>query len=435
MQPRDAYVPGGNNLPQRRCRWEGCQIVLPIQELGSHELSCECRRVPCSLGCNEAVPVRALMEHAFTSCRKAKSLCWQGCGMQVERAELSQHLENVCTKTLVVCPVPGCNSRTQRQDMPRHMATALLEHARLTNSKIVELESRLLHLETQLTQNKIFINQQEEAIRRQEAQLALSNSSNSSLITTTRGLNEDFLSSSIVSSSPSLNGLHFGNGSSLPALPSHSSIDSFHTSSMAGVSSTGSNGINGNKFSGSADGSGAGTVSSGIITGAEGSNGNNFIASQVCGASVNALAGSLPSVAPGNINNNSSGNAIAASVSAVSLLDAERHEDFSLLDNISESDGPIDAQDIPSGSRLHLMSGRRFSVNSTGTEQLSADTTTGIDFSRLAQEQGVEVLVATLLLHTTDARAQERGCRVLRDLAANGMSWIKLNWLHKTILV
>ena len=160
------------------CKWEGCPVALPKHDIIDHAVVCEFRKIPCSLGCGLSVPLRSMTEHAFTSCMNAKILCWQGCGAQIERGHIQRHIDSECGKTIISCPLAGCNTRISRDDLVRHLNSAIYDHTMITVSKIVELENRIQQLEGRLADGARTISQQADTLRRQEQQLTLQNSRN-----------------------------------------------------------------------------------------------------------------------------------------------------------------------------------------------------------------------------------------------------------------
>ena len=75
------------------CPHKGCGMVLPYNQLESHELTCPFRRVICE-HCNTELTISQLESH-LSECPKLPITCEQ-CREQLERENLKDHLLNQC---------------------------------------------------------------------------------------------------------------------------------------------------------------------------------------------------------------------------------------------------------------------------------------------------------------------------------------------------
>jgi len=70
------------------------------------------------------------MDKHFSVCPKILVFCEQGCGFEVERIELENHVKSECINTLVECMLAlhGCSRKYKRAEELAHYEEAKLEH-------------------------------------------------------------------------------------------------------------------------------------------------------------------------------------------------------------------------------------------------------------------------------------------------------------------
>lgn len=114
-------IPVFCNNRQAGCNWEGT-----FKEHFTHQEECEFAQgeLVCEF-CKILLEKQNEQSH-YGICQKFVTPCPAGCGIEMPREKIQEHLDNVCSKNEIECPFKecGCMFRSKRADMPKHLREA-----------------------------------------------------------------------------------------------------------------------------------------------------------------------------------------------------------------------------------------------------------------------------------------------------------------------
>jgi TNF receptor-associated factor 4 len=121
------------------CPNAGCIVCLPRRLVATHARSeCTRRPLPCRY-CGLDVAKTELGAHE-AGCLQAPVACPHGCGAQLLKRQAVAH-DQTCPLAPAACPCLGCGCVVPRRDLPAHLATFAVEHARAVASELGELKA------------------------------------------------------------------------------------------------------------------------------------------------------------------------------------------------------------------------------------------------------------------------------------------------------
>ncbi len=117
------------------CRRPGCGHTAERHEVRYHEQQvCEFRTVACPhVGCKMQKAAGAMHKHT-KRCTHAAVACQNACGKLYTRRDMTQHLEE-CPRQPVPCIIPGCGMQVERGAMHEHLRDEARRHALLQDSQ------------------------------------------------------------------------------------------------------------------------------------------------------------------------------------------------------------------------------------------------------------------------------------------------------------
>ena len=132
------------------CLNDDCFDSIVKAELESHLKTCPRREHECPI-CKESGPYEDMVSEHPDVCLEATIACPNKCGDEVLRRQLEAHLSS-CPREVVPCGFAkaGCDVRVLRQNLQRHMTSAIDRHQLLAMGKIANLERIVHEAETQL---------------------------------------------------------------------------------------------------------------------------------------------------------------------------------------------------------------------------------------------------------------------------------------------
>lgn len=139
-------------LEVRGCGWTG-----PLRELSGHWDQCVKRKLECPLNCKQVIAqdtipthmqrycpnrtvtcqfcsktlqARVIPNHEANVCAEAPTTCPNGCGYQVPKKSLANHLQSECSHVGVPCPFKefGCEGSVKRGEVELHLSTSCPQH-------------------------------------------------------------------------------------------------------------------------------------------------------------------------------------------------------------------------------------------------------------------------------------------------------------------
>lgn len=110
------------------CNNMSCEVKLCREDLKEHLINCDYRMTNCE-DCNEEVAYILLNFHN-NDCSKAKIICPQNCGTNIERWDLENHKKNSCYLSNIECIYSsyGCQIKTQRKNIEEHYSINMENH-------------------------------------------------------------------------------------------------------------------------------------------------------------------------------------------------------------------------------------------------------------------------------------------------------------------
>ncbi|KAM7427022.1 hypothetical protein ABFA07_021782 [Porites harrisoni] len=169
-----------------KCPSDSCEWTGELREKENHLASCPWKIVSCANeNCGENVTRKDLTEHVANMCvwRILRCLhcaehhpqcqmqahlencigfltaCPNNCGIKIASYKVSDHVNNTCPLTEVLCPYNwlGCISKVQRKELESHLQCGTKNHLDLNCSKLNDThgEVRKLEIEVGELQNKI----------------------------------------------------------------------------------------------------------------------------------------------------------------------------------------------------------------------------------------------------------------------------------------
>jgi len=120
------------------CMFANCKECYLRSEKTVHESACEWRLIECE-HCKSLVAFVEMQKH-YEVCPKIRVICWQDCGISIERCELENHVKNNCRNTLVECflAVHGCSKKYRRFDELAHYEESKLEHYSVISKSLTQ---------------------------------------------------------------------------------------------------------------------------------------------------------------------------------------------------------------------------------------------------------------------------------------------------------
>eukprot|EP00301_Raphidiophrys_heterophryoidea_P010241 c15313_g1_i1.p1 GENE.c15313_g1_i1~~c15313_g1_i1.p1 ORF type:complete len:526 (-),score=136.11 c15313_g1_i1:154-1731(-) len=127
-----------------QCAHAGCprnqQGSLKRMELAAHTAQCEWRLVECPHSCGaRRMPAKDVQRHVDSTCPNMRIPCSLGCGQAVMRAQMRSHHDTVCSMFVIGCCVERCEFRSARGASAvwdKHMQDAAANHVVLAPSNI-----------------------------------------------------------------------------------------------------------------------------------------------------------------------------------------------------------------------------------------------------------------------------------------------------------
>lgn len=133
--------------PLKGCKFQEvkcsfCNNPFQRRKIESHELECPRRIVTCEY-CHFKCPQEELEKH-WEDCGLYPIDCPKGCGENMIRGRLNEHIEKECSLTTIDCQFAyaGCTVRKLRKDMDDHLKESLKKHLSLLQKKYSKLEKQ-----------------------------------------------------------------------------------------------------------------------------------------------------------------------------------------------------------------------------------------------------------------------------------------------------
>ena len=130
----------GCEFQQLKCSF--CSSPFQRRQIENHELECPRRIVICEY-CHFKCPQEELAKH-WQDCGFYPVDCPKGCGANMLRVRLTQHIEKQCSLTIVDCEFAyaGCMVQKFRKDMNDHLKESMKEHLSMLKNKYSKLEKQ-----------------------------------------------------------------------------------------------------------------------------------------------------------------------------------------------------------------------------------------------------------------------------------------------------
>ena len=130
----------------------GCDKLFRKYLLPNHEISCSFRVILCRI-CDISMPFHELSQHEATVCSGAVTKCPKGCGKQIIRKDLSDHVQSDCELAQIDCLFRphGCLAAVVRRDADQHQLSAAHIHNQLVSDTVLKLKREVE------TKNKVVI--------------------------------------------------------------------------------------------------------------------------------------------------------------------------------------------------------------------------------------------------------------------------------------
>ena len=150
-------------IDQEICPNEGCELILKTENINSHLLQCDYRKIICEK-CEESILFKNKNAHN-KECAKEKIIC-QKCGISILREEMENHLKDTCTEIEIDCDFLffGCKDKFLRKNRTQHYihASQIISHDKmiinwLHNFK-VKINTNLSQIQNNLRENRIKLN-------------------------------------------------------------------------------------------------------------------------------------------------------------------------------------------------------------------------------------------------------------------------------------
>jgi len=122
------------------CPHRGCEKIIFREEKEPHILLCDYRTLACEF-CEISISFIDLKNH-FDVCPKFVMDCLQKCGKQVERKDLTHHIEEDCMNTIIDCPFNGigCDFTCSKKELSKHFKYSSAEHMLFMYSLIIKTQ-------------------------------------------------------------------------------------------------------------------------------------------------------------------------------------------------------------------------------------------------------------------------------------------------------
>ncbi|KAL9981772.1 hypothetical protein ACROYT_G010519 [Oculina patagonica] len=130
------------------CKWEG-----EYQNAKEHQDACEFVDMLCSYECGAKFQKRFFEKHVDKDCPKKIIICPYCDDRHLrEDRKLEYHVTEVCPKTKMTCEYEeiGCLHRCNREKIPKHQKSELINHVRMLYRVVKEQKTELQEIKTQL---------------------------------------------------------------------------------------------------------------------------------------------------------------------------------------------------------------------------------------------------------------------------------------------
>ena len=167
---RRAPAPGPPRAKRQRTAG-GCEWVGPLSALPQHRTECQAAPLPCPSGCGADVkrgelpqhvlvcPKRqiqcrhckremcheALEAHIAEACPKVMLPCANECGSKCARKKMGAHLDE-CPMQPQACPYASCTARLPRAKIEEHVRGEVVAHTRLADQQIQSAQRDIVDL-------------------------------------------------------------------------------------------------------------------------------------------------------------------------------------------------------------------------------------------------------------------------------------------------
>ena len=137
------------------CIFEPCKECYLRSEKEVHEIGCPYRQVSCEF-CKENILFLNLENH-YDICPKIKVKCSQECGIEIERWEISEHINKICSKSIVSCIFKnfGCEETFLRSEEIEHYTEKQIFHNQKTVVQLVE--NKILKIKVESLENELSV--------------------------------------------------------------------------------------------------------------------------------------------------------------------------------------------------------------------------------------------------------------------------------------